>query len=455
MDNFTFDSATGKFVGKQAIVYTVTVDGIEAQITATDVVVELFDSNKINTITCHMVQSFEEEGYQGTITVDVTFTFSDYGTTEVGGGSIVPPSGDQGPIANQGEWMQATSITEHYVIVYDVLTPYGSVRETFTEKDGILKIQMGNNISYYTKEDGLVYCYSVSEGVWVKNVVDEYEYLGITGANNVGSVFAYGDMTYDAINECYYCAEKATSGVTFKDVYIYIFEGRIRVFEYTQIVPMTGSEPLEVKMRAIVDFDNVEDLILPEVGSAFENSGTNDPSKGEASITNQEEWAKAVTVVNNYRADYTIDMSGIEIIQTFTCVNGVICVEVKNQDSKYYAPDGESFYRYYMGETVWQREEISQDEYHSTLNGNNVAILFDFADVTFMEADSGIEMYYCEEKVIGFITYSDVYIYISNGRLLGFSLTQTVEDEDTKMSIDMSAVFTHDYYEEIILPEIA
>jgi hypothetical protein len=65
------------------IVYSVTIMGYEATITAESVVVELDGDMNISRITCVMIQEFDDNGIPTAYTLDAEFTFTDYGTTDV------------------------------------------------------------------------------------------------------------------------------------------------------------------------------------------------------------------------------------------------------------------------------------------------------------------------------------------------------------------------------------
>ena len=82
-DNFTYDKDSEAYKSNKDIVYTVTVMGYEATITAKDVSVILDTNSNIASIDCTMIQDFEENGNPKQYTLDITFTYSNYGTTVV------------------------------------------------------------------------------------------------------------------------------------------------------------------------------------------------------------------------------------------------------------------------------------------------------------------------------------------------------------------------------------
>ena len=79
--DFTYDAEKGTYNGKKDIVYEVDVMGIPATITASDVVVTLDSENAIATVACIMTQDFFAYGEEQTFVLDITFSFSNYGTT--------------------------------------------------------------------------------------------------------------------------------------------------------------------------------------------------------------------------------------------------------------------------------------------------------------------------------------------------------------------------------------
>lgn len=83
-DDFTYDEASETYKSKQDIVYTVTVMGMDATITAQNVSVTLDETDKIASISCKMKQNFTERGSLKEYVLDITFTYSNYGTTVIG-----------------------------------------------------------------------------------------------------------------------------------------------------------------------------------------------------------------------------------------------------------------------------------------------------------------------------------------------------------------------------------
>lgn len=82
--NFTYDEASKTYKSKQDIVYTVNVMNTDTTITAQNVCVTLDDANKIASIACMMKQNFTQDDTQQEFTMNITFTYSGYGTTVLG-----------------------------------------------------------------------------------------------------------------------------------------------------------------------------------------------------------------------------------------------------------------------------------------------------------------------------------------------------------------------------------
>ena len=80
-DLFVYDKANDCYNATENIVYSVNILGYDATITAADAIVRLDADMSIAEITCKMTQEFEEDGNPKTFILDVTFRFSDYGTT--------------------------------------------------------------------------------------------------------------------------------------------------------------------------------------------------------------------------------------------------------------------------------------------------------------------------------------------------------------------------------------
>ena len=82
-DNFEYDTASGKFKSKSDIVYTVTVMGYNAEIIAKNVTATLDADKNVATVECDMTQNFVENGTPKTYVLNLSMTYSDYGTTVV------------------------------------------------------------------------------------------------------------------------------------------------------------------------------------------------------------------------------------------------------------------------------------------------------------------------------------------------------------------------------------
>ena len=79
--NFEYNSKENLFYGKGEIVYFVSYMGKEIKITSTNVVVEMDSSSQLIKLTCDMRQ--ESEAMNLLLILNVTFEFSDYGTTVI------------------------------------------------------------------------------------------------------------------------------------------------------------------------------------------------------------------------------------------------------------------------------------------------------------------------------------------------------------------------------------
>ena len=85
-DDFTYDATQNVFVGKGDITYTVDASAMgyeNVSITVKNVVVTLDANEYIATIACDMTQSFIEDGNPEQLVMNVTFTYSNYGTTVI------------------------------------------------------------------------------------------------------------------------------------------------------------------------------------------------------------------------------------------------------------------------------------------------------------------------------------------------------------------------------------
>lgn len=80
---FTFDSEKEQYISEGPIVYYVHVDGIDAKITAENIVVKVNASLDIASLSCRMTQEFNDGGKDKTYVLDVEFVFSNYGTTSL------------------------------------------------------------------------------------------------------------------------------------------------------------------------------------------------------------------------------------------------------------------------------------------------------------------------------------------------------------------------------------
>ncbi len=82
-EDFTYDAESQTYKATQDITYTITVMQYDATITAKNVIVTVDENTMIATIACTMVQDFEENGTPHQYVLDITFAYSDYGTTEI------------------------------------------------------------------------------------------------------------------------------------------------------------------------------------------------------------------------------------------------------------------------------------------------------------------------------------------------------------------------------------
>ncbi len=85
-DDFTYDATQNVFVGKGDITYTVDASAMgyeNVSITVKNVVVTLDANEHIATIACDMTQSFIEDDKPEQLVMNVTFTYSNYGTTVI------------------------------------------------------------------------------------------------------------------------------------------------------------------------------------------------------------------------------------------------------------------------------------------------------------------------------------------------------------------------------------
>ena len=175
----------------------------------------------------------------------------------------------------------------------------------------------------------------------------------------------------------------------------------------------------------------------------------------ESHIATEEEWARLVTIVDNYKAYYNVVVDGESAEEIFTCINGVLCVEMTGKNPEYFAEEEGKYYRYYMDETTWVKKEIDQNEYFGISNSNNVAPIFTLAEMTYMSKE-GFDIYYCANKNWYGATYTNTSIIFQNGQFVGFSCTQTVPlGEGEFLTVEMVATFTFEDLGEIVLPNVA
>lgn len=85
-NDFAYNADQNVFVSKGDITYTVDASAMgyeNVSITVKNVVVSLDANDYIATIACEMTQSFMEDGEPAQLVMDVTFTYSNYGTTVI------------------------------------------------------------------------------------------------------------------------------------------------------------------------------------------------------------------------------------------------------------------------------------------------------------------------------------------------------------------------------------
>ena len=80
-DKFVYDATNDCYNATEDIVYPLSIMEYDAMITASNTMIQLDDDLHIAKIVCKMTQEFEENGTQKVFILDVTFQFSNYGTT--------------------------------------------------------------------------------------------------------------------------------------------------------------------------------------------------------------------------------------------------------------------------------------------------------------------------------------------------------------------------------------
>ena len=80
---FTYNKETNTFIANRTLTGTATVSGYTAAITCESVRVTLDEDNALAKITCKMTQDIEAGEESTVFVLDVTFTYSNYGTTVV------------------------------------------------------------------------------------------------------------------------------------------------------------------------------------------------------------------------------------------------------------------------------------------------------------------------------------------------------------------------------------
>ncbi len=260
-ENFTYDAASMAFVSTGDIVYNVTVMEYETKITASNVKVKLDANKNIAEISCYMKQESTEDGEPFTLEFDVTFTFTNYGATTIGGGS----GGNNGNSGTTQTGMSAEKWSSIFSEVYelgnvtiycDTLKEYyaNSALMAYTEDIKITKtaaytytdLQTTAYATIYSVEDGKNYYYSLSsDEEWQRK---ETRYPGLMGGNylsmtlsSIASLYEY--LEYDAATDsCYGENFVVESGngkvtydmcrVTFKDGLISKIEVSCDIIEY-------------------------------------------------------------------------------------------------------------------------------------------------------------------------------------------------------------------------------
>ena len=395
----------------------------------------------------------EETKYE--MRVEGTYSFANLSKIVLPEATEIPPafpSNPDEPISTEEEWEKAVGSSGNYSVMYEIK---GQGRQYYTTVDGVIRIEYeGKEPEFYTEENGKYYFYYCENGLYQKAQVSTEEYQGASNANNIALIFDLSDMVYDPETLVYFCPEKVYEDSFGKTIYrstsIHIESGRVVYVYSIQEYEIGGSTEI-VEMTMFFNYDDIGEIELPSVG------GPQNPEQSETSgpIASQEEWASLVTVVDNYKAYYSVVVDGEQEEEIFTCINGVLCLEIVGDKCEYYAEEEGKYYKYYQDETVWLKKEVDQYEYLGILNSNNLAPLFELAEMTYMSAD-GTDVYYCAEKDWYGAKYIDTYIIFQNGQFIGFSCTQKVPvSENEYLTVEMQAMFTFDDLGEIILPDVA
>ena len=241
-DNFVYEKESNVFVFTSEVVYSVNVMGIDAKITANDLIVAFDRDWNLCNISCNMRQDFVEDGEAKVLEMSAEFTFADYGVVVIppdivggnpGGGEEEKPDGgeeggDPGEVDPENKpedgvleavteegWREAfdnTFAADNYTLT--ITNNMTSGRYTAKFNGNTLQYSDGNETLYYEKDGDAIYCYEEGDyHIWEKSLCDSEVYFGGAAAQLLFGVFKemYSVFPYQGQHALdYYMSENLT-----------------------------------------------------------------------------------------------------------------------------------------------------------------------------------------------------------------------------------------------------
>ncbi|MBR4942569.1 MAG: hypothetical protein IKZ28_00925 [Clostridia bacterium] len=242
--NFTYDEESGYYVGLETITYTVDVmEYLDTEIIASNIKAKFDENFNITEISCDMIQNFIENGEPDSLSLQVTFTFWDYGTTEI-------PMPSQSALS-QEEW---NTVFENALTIDNVTAmmtnnvvrnegePYYMEQFVKTTATSMMIADEEDRVEYFAIENDQTYCYRFSNGTWVKYNSTSFAPIGSMFMQMYTAPFVglYNDLTYNAETNAYegknIVINQGGMDYTLYAFSIKIADGKIVEIEYTSDV---------------------------------------------------------------------------------------------------------------------------------------------------------------------------------------------------------------------------
>ena len=383
--NFTYDKENNLFVSSADIVYNVTVIEYDAKITAKNVKVKIDENKHIAEIACHMTQEYVERGSHHALNLDVVFTFSNYGTTVVGGqsgGSTTQPVTLNDVYAESCKLKNVTMSVDALEILNDgTEKPENHVYKT-TATTLYMTSPYGDQI--YSVENGSTYIYNKTDSGWVKISVQTNAPIGTLVEMYIGMFESVFDsFTYDESTNTYSATNLTIDqygGTSFDSVSIEVRDGKVNQLKYVMdTFDYSGDTPVvQGKGYATHTFSDYGTTVIEIPKNYIDNTsggnaggdGGNVDDKPVNTKVSEDEWNEIfdkmgntsnVTITMDFSAEYndgrTINQH--DMLKTTDVASNTIDRDTDYQT--FHSIEDGNYYNYYLSGDTWYKRNVTSE----------------------------------------------------------------------------------------------